>query len=169
MLSLGDDAAEHAVEIRHVEVARQREVLALPIAAPQERMYVRHAATTTGAVTKVTHQQFAVERDRLAASLFDARVSSLFVDLAENLAYGAVAQRPLAEYVFVLDGRVDLDNGKSGALLTAVVLLFHHQVELTQRPALAIFLPVVVHRLTQPDLYHPAFVFDHLTHKNVCL
>ena len=56
---------------------------------------------------------------------------------------------------------MEFDNSHSGAFLTAVVLLLHHQIKLSKAIGIgAVFLFVVFQRAAQPNHDNAAFMFE---------
>ena len=87
----------------------------------------------------------------------------------ENLRDRILALGLLAEHVFLARWRVEVHAGHARTLLTAVVLLLHHQIELVQSVApRAVLLLVVAQRLQQADHRHTTFMLQ-LFHRYMLL
>ena len=135
---------EHFVNVRHVEVAAEAEVLGPPVVAAQERVYVGQPALARGGIAQVPHQQFA--RHRLA----DAR---------EYLGDGILAFSLFAKHVLLARRCGEAHRGHSRTLLASIVLFLHHQVELVEPVGpRTVFLLIVCQRLQQPYHGYAAFV-----------
>ena len=119
-LTLGGQEAEDLLDVGHVEVAAQAEVLRAPVVAAQERVDVAQAALSGRRIAQVAHVQLA------------GRGS---IHLPEDLRDGIRPFGPLAEHVLRPGGRIQVDIGQAGAFLSPVVLLLHQQVQLVQAVA----------------------------------
>ena len=145
-LSLGRQETEHFVDIGHVEVAAQAEVLRAPVVAAQEGMHELQSALARGRVAEVSHVEMAQE----------GAVNGL-----EHLGDRVLAHRPLAEHVLLAHRRVQVDATHARAFLAAVVLLFHQQVELVQGvPFRAVFLFIIRQRFQQADHRHATLMLQ---------
>ena len=145
-LSLGGQEMEDLVDVRHVEITAQAEVLCPPVVASEERMHILHPAFPRGRITQVPH----VQLPRKA-----------FADTLEHLRDGVFPLRTLPEHVFLTHGRFQVDTGHARAFLAAVVLLLHHQVELFQGiPVRAVFPFVVGAWLQQADQRHATLMLQ---------
>ena len=75
--------------------------------------------------------------------------------MLEHLRYRVLALSLLAEHILLAGRGVEVDAGHASALLTTVVLLLHHQIELVQPIApRAVLLLVVAQRLQQANHRH---------------
>ena len=82
-------------------------------------------------------------------------------NFAEDNAYALGHNGTLAEHVFLARMSMEFDNSHSGAFLTAVVLLLHHQIKLSNAIGIgAVFLFVVFQRAAQPNHDNAAFMFE---------
>ena len=165
MLTVGCNAVEDFVDVRHVEIGADAEVLGPPVVSAQKRMDIRKATLPGCGIPEVAHINLTSKR-KVAAGIGSVGqlplrdVLETSVHVGENLLNGARAQCPLAEHVFLAGCGLHLDAGKSRSLLAAVVLLLHHEVELVQaiQPR-SIFLLVVFKRFQQPYHGYTALVF----------
>ena len=159
VLPFGGEVVEYLLDIGHVEIAAQTEVLRPPVVAAEERVYVFQSAFACGGITKMTHVQFAGEGGT-CAWVIGVGGGSLAVDGAEHLGDGVLALRFFAVHVFVAGGLMDVDAGDTGPFLTPVVLLLHHQVEFAEGiMAVAVLHLVECLGLEQANHRHPAFMF----------
>ena len=145
-LPLGGQEAENLVDVGHVEVAAQAEVLRPPVIAAQEGMDKRQAAFAGGRIAQMAHQQLA---------------GHLLGHPGKNLRDGILALRLFAEHVFRARLPLQAHRSDAGPLLPAVVLLLHHQVELVEAilPRAVLFF-VIFQRFQQADHRHTAFVLQ---------
>ena len=60
-LSLGCNLLEHLIDIGHIEVATQTEVLGFPVVAAQERMDVCQSRLSCSGIAEMTHIEFTIE------------------------------------------------------------------------------------------------------------
>ena len=128
-LTLRRQELEHLVDVGHVEIAAQAEVLRPPVVPAQVGMDIGQPALSGGGITEVAHVQL--------------RVSRRFHPL-EDLRDGIRTFRPLPEHIFRAHFRFQVHIGQSGPLLPAVVLLLHHQIEFLQAIAGCPVLPLVI-------------------------
>ena len=105
----------------------------------------------------MTHVDLADERgvclDLLGGGIRQAELLDLAVDGSENLLYGVLAQRPLAEHIFVTGRAVEFHNSDSGAFLAAVMLLFHEQIKFPEAIAPCPVFPLIVFERFE-EAYH---------------
>ena len=129
-LPLCGEELENLVDIGHVKVAAQTQIFGAPVIASQKGVYECQSALAGGAVTQMAHQQLALH---------------LFGDATENLGDGILAFGLFAKHIFGAGLVRQVHAGNTSALLSAVVLFLHHQVQLvkTVGPG-AVFLLVVV-------------------------
>jgi hypothetical protein len=86
-------------------------------------------------------------------------------DLPEQVGNGLIGIAPYAVQERVTRFGVQFDAGNTGAILPAVVLLFHQQVQLIQSIQYGVMLLLVVtERLAEADESQAAFVFDWIAH-----
>ncbi|MFO0874634.1 MAG: hypothetical protein U0575_11785 [Phycisphaerales bacterium] len=167
------EPVEELRRVGHVEVAGQRKVPARGVVAAQEGMARLLGVAAEGAVAQVPEVDLAEERN-----------APLELDLAERveLEVREVAQRPHGVVEEPLDrvplGRpravdegvarwhVELHDGDAGAVLAAVVLLLHQQVEAPQAPRhVVVHAPIMIERPAQPDEREAAFVMEWIGHR----
>ena len=117
-LTLRRQELEHLVDVGHVEIAAQAEVLRPPVVPAQVGMDIGQPALSGGGITEV--------------------------DPLEDLRDGIRTFRPLPEHIFRAHFRFQVHIGQSGPLLPAVVLLLHHQIEFLQAIAGCPVLPLVI-------------------------
>ena len=163
MLSVGHDAAKDFVHIRQVEVAAERQVLGAPVVAAQEGVDIVQPALARGGIAQVAHVEFADEgREGFgAAGGGFRRAGLLLVHLIENLGDGRGASGTFAKHILVAGFGTQSHAGNARALLSAVVLLLHEEIEFVEGILRgAVFLLVVVERLAQAYHGHAAFVFE---------
>ncbi len=164
-LALVGEVFEHFVDVGHVEVAADAEVLGTPVVAAQEGVNVLHAALAGSAVAQVTHIQLAGEGQLVEGLGVDLllfhHLLNLAVCRAEDLSDGVGALGALAEHILVTGLGVELHRRDAGALLSAVVLLLHHQIELAERPfPRTVLLLVIAQWLQQPNQGYAAILMD---------
>ena len=128
-LTLRGQELEDLVDVGHIEIAAQAEVLRPPVVAAQVRVDIGQPALPSGGITEVAHVQL--------------RVSRRFHPL-EDLRDGIRTFRPLPEHIFRAHFRFQVHIGQPGPLLPAVVLLLHHQIEFLQAIAGCPVLPLVI-------------------------
>ena len=145
-LTLRCEEIKYFVNIGHVEVSAQTQVLCSPVISAQERVNKCQSALACGRVAQVSHVEFACH---------------LLCYSRENLCYGILAFCLLAEHIFCSWFLVHAHCGKSSTLLSAVVLFLHHQIELVETigPS-AVFLLEVVKWLQQSYHCHAAFMLQ---------
>ena len=145
-LALGGQEVEHLVDVGHVKVAAKAQVLGAPVVSAKEGVNKRQPALAGSRVAQVAHQQFALH---------------LLGHATEYLGNGILALRLFAEHVLGSGLVVQVHAGYTGALLSAVVLFLHHQVQLvkTVGPG-TVFLLVVIQRLQQANHRHSALMLQ---------
>ena len=117
-LPLSSQKIKDLVDIGHVEVATQAEVLGPPIVTPQEGVNVLQSFFPRGRIAQMPHVELA---------------SKGLVDTFENLRYRILTFRPFTKHIFLAHGSIQIDTCRASAFLTTVMLLLHHQIELIQR------------------------------------
>ena len=136
-LSLRRQELEYLVDVGHVEIATQAEVLRPPVVAAKVRMDIGQPALPGGGIPEVAHVQLRVHRR---------------FDPFEDLRDGIRTFRPLPEHILRSHFRFQVHIGQPGPLLPAVVLLLHHQIEFLQAIAGRPVLPLVIReRFQQSD------------------
>ena len=164
ILPLACEEVEHLTDIGHVEVTAQTEVLCLPVVASQERMHVFQSALARGRISQMSHIHLADVRHRSFRLIFGG-VSYLMIDRLEHLGDGILTLGLLAIHILVPWFLVELDTSQTCTLLTSVMLLLHHQIELLKGIAVsAVFLLVVFEWLAQSDHCNATFVFQLIHH-----
>ena len=147
-LSLPDHLREYLVNVRHVEVAANTEILCPPVVAAQERMNVLQAALACRAVAQVSH----IKRSPLPTSPLG--------EAFEHFCDGIFAHCLLTKHILRANRCIHVNAGNACTLLSAVMLFLHHQIELAKaigRCAILFF--IIVLRLQQPYQCHTAFMF----------
>ena len=165
MLPHGGDAGKYFVDVGQVEVAAKGEVLGTPVVAAQERMYIRESGLSGGGIAQVAHIDFTGKRKVFLSivgigQLLGRQVLEVALHGGKDFGNGSRAQGPFAEHVFLAGIGRQLDAGQPGPFLSAVVLLFHQQIELVEpvHPRAILFL-IIVERLEQAYHRHTAFMF----------
>jgi len=166
VLSYGGNGIEDLRDVREVEVSTDRERLRTPVTTPYHGMHIGQATLARGAVAKVPHEAGACEGEMTlgigyVAEAIGRCMDELGMDGIEDLLYGGGAFGTLTEEVFVTGLALELDDGQACALLPAVVLLLHQEVELVEpiHPR-TILLLVVAEGLTQADHSHATFMLE---------
>ena len=163
-----DEFAVQLVDIRQVEIAGHDEAAGHPVVLARNRMDVFDVVLTEGAVTQMAQKNFAGELHVLFHPFRIVEFVRMTVrdggntigDLLENVFDRSVAIRTDAVDVDIAVFGIELDVGQPGSVLPPVVLFFHQQVHLVESvKSRAVFLPVVIDRLEQPDQGNAAFVF----------
>ena len=127
-LSLRRQELKYLVDVGHVEIAAQTEVLRPPVVAAKVRMDIGQPALSGGGIPEVAHVELRVNRR---------------FDPLEDLRDGIRTFRPLPEHIFRAHFRFQVHIGQPGPLLPAVVLFLHHQIEFLQPVAGCSVLPLV--------------------------
>ena len=165
ILPLVDNTVEYLVDVCHVEVSTQTQVLGPPVVAPQERMHIRQATLACGGIAQMPHIQFSRKRQVALGIINIGQLlccggPEFLLHCTEDFGDGIRAFSTLPEHILRAWHRIQIDTGHACTLLSAVVLFFHHQVELVQpiHPC-TIFLLVVGQWFQQSDHCHPTFMF----------
>ena len=146
-LALLHDFVEDLVDVGHVEVAAQAEVLRPPVVAAQEGVHILQPALARGGVAQVAH--------------IELGPGPLGRHAVEDSGDGVLALGLLAEHVFRADGGLHVDTGNAGTFLPAVVLLLHHEIEFAETVGgRAVFLSVIVGGLQEAHQRHAAFMLE---------
>ena len=170
-LALLSQFLEDFIYVGHVEVAAKTEVLRLPVVAAQEWVHILDATLSGGAVAQMSHVEFACERQfflgKLSISkLLGSQVLEVGVCLAEDFGHGILALRTLTKHILMSRLSAQFDTSHTSTLLSTVVLLLHHQIELVEcvHPG-AVLLLVILQWLEQSDHCYATFMFQwfHLT------
>ena len=170
-LTLLGQLLEDFIYVGHVEVAAKTEVLRLPVVAAQEWVHILDATLSGGAVAQVSHVEFACERQFLlgklsVGKLLGSQVLEVGIRLTENLGHGVLALRTLTKHILMSRLSAQFDTSHTSTLLSTVVLLLHHQIELVKcvHPG-AVLLLVILQWLEQSDHCYATFMFQwfHLT------
>ena len=174
-ISVAVDTREHAsrqhlleylVDISHIEVAADAEVLSLPVVAAQERMDVCESFLSGRGVAQVSHVELSGEGQMVLCELgvgeqFGRESGVLFLYASEYLGDGILAFCALAKHVFCSGHSIELHACHSGTFLSAVVLFLHHQIELVEcEHPRDVLLLIVFERLEQSYHCHAAFMFQ---------
>ena len=86
----------------------------------------------------------------------------------EDLRDSSRSESPLPVEVLRTHRSLKLDAGDTCPILSTIVLLLHHQVELIETIASgAVFLPIILERLPESDEYHSTLVLQ-LLHTCIC-
>jgi hypothetical protein len=133
-----DKPFKEFIDISQVEIPRHDKVFGLPVVASQNRVEQFDPLFAERAVSKVPHEEFTgkfgmifqpvriIQQTRiLLADVIDAAVDGL-----ENICKGCTCIRTRPVYEFMSRGEVEFHAGDAGAVLPAVMLLLHHQVQL---------------------------------------
>lgn len=165
MLPFHCDVPEDILHVCHVEIGTDAKILGPPVVPAQEGMDKRNAAASRGGVPEVTHINLTGKGKTAACQIGVGQIlrgigGQSFMHSVENLADGSGAFGSFAEHKLLAGGGVELDAGESGPLLTSVVLLLHHEIELVEaiHPG-AIFVLKITQGLAQPNHGHATFVF----------
>ena len=143
---MGGEELEDLVDVGHVEVAAEAEVLGAPVVAAQEGMHILQSALACGGIAQMSHQQFA---------------GHLLCYTGENLRDGVLTLGPLAEHILCARLIGQAYRRDAGALLATIVLLLHHQIELVESVCPRAVLPdVVVEWLQQAYHRYAAFMLQ---------
>ena len=167
---------EHFVELAgvgHVEVAHHHQGAGRPVAAAQVRVAAARIEIARSAVAQVADEDFTAEVEvRLnAGRVLDVHralaghFEEVFDLLVEDLGQSVFGDAAAAVHVRLADGHVDLDAANTGAVLTAIVLLFHEEKQLVETPqAGAVTVVIIGQRLAESHSGDPAFVFEEVAH-----
>ena len=173
VLTQFDEFLIEFVDVRQVEVAGYHEAARHPVVLARDGVYVFDVVLAEGAVAQVAEEDFAGELDVLLHPFRIVELVRMTVrdgrnpvgDLLEDVLDRGVAVRTDTVDVDVAVFGIELDVGQPGTVLSPVVLFFHQQVHLVEPVEVrAVFLPVVVDRLEQPDEGNAAFVFYGIAH-----
>ena len=168
MLSPLHNIVHNLVHVGQVEIACQRQVPAPPVIATQKRMQIRHAGTTGRAVSQMPHIHLSDKRPLLFHCLWlpASEIIDSTMHRRKNILYCSRSFRPFPENILLARSGIQLDRRHSCPLLSAIVLLLHQQIELTQSPkGIPVFLPVIIQRLQQPHHGNPTLMLYCVTHK----
>ena len=164
MLSASGDVLEYILDCGEVKVPTHGECLSPPVITPQRRLEVLHARLPGRGVAQMPHVTLPDVGSRLDV---EAVVRLLVGDcLIDGVMYGIEDLRdssrpesPLPVEVLRTHGSLKLDAGDTCTILSTIVLLLHHQVELIETIASgAVFLPIILERLPKPDKYYSTLV-----------
>ena len=153
VLAHGRDAGKYFVNIGQIEVTAKSQVLGPPVVAAQEGVHIGQSRLAGSGIAQMPHVDFAGKRQALLGitgigQLFGSQILEVALHRREDFGNGTRTQSTLAEHVFLAGIGSQLDTGQSGSFLSAVVLLFHKQIELVEpvHPR-AILLLVIIERL----------------------
>ena len=107
-------------------------------------MKVLYALAAGGAVAQVAHVHVAGIGHQLEAHVLLLALFNHLAGLVENLGNGAAAHCTFSEDIFVAHRRVSLEAHNACTVLTAVVLLFHQQIQFVEAVAPGAMLLLVV-------------------------
>ena len=145
-LSLLRQEMEHLVDVGHIEVTTQTEVLGAPVVTAQEGMHVLQPTLACGGIAQMPHIELSGKR---------------LIDVLEHLCDGILTLSTLTEHIFLTSRGVEVYTGHTSTLLTTVVLLLHHQIELVQPIApRAVFMFVIRQGLQQANHRHTTFMLQ---------
>ena len=167
-----DQLIEQLVGVGHVEVAGQDEISAGGVVRAQIGVAVGQVIAGVRPIAKVPQIHLAEEVTTslqfVVAEVFEVLVAQrvdVIHDNVEDALDGVVLVRADAFDVLDPRGHVELDDRDARAVLSAVVLLLHQQVQPAQSPGgVAVPLPVIAQRLPQPQQSQTAVVADRITH-----
>ena len=132
-LALGCEERKNLVDVGHIKVATQTEVLGAPIVTTQEGVHILQTTLTRGGIAQMTHVELTLER---------------LIDMLEHLGNGVLALGLLTEHIFLASRGIEVHTAHASTFLTTVMLFLHHQVELVKSVApRTVFLFVVAQRL----------------------
>ena len=153
--------------IGHVEIPHDHEGARRPVAAAEVGMAGAFIELAAGAVAQVPHEDLAAEikvlLDAIGAVLVQlalaVHLEEGFHLLAENLCQRVGFDPAPPVDVGFSERHIELHTADPGAVLAAVVLLFHEQEELVHPPqAGAVAVVIVCERLAEADGGDAAFV-----------
>ena len=170
-------ALNHALvqfrRVGHVEVAQHHQGARRPVGAAQVGMAGAFVKEAGGAVAEVPHQDFPavvkVVFNVFSVFQVDLTAADFFVKLldlpVEDGGEGVLAGVPGAEQVGLAEGHVQFHAADARAILAAVVLLFHQDEQLVERPeGGAVFILKIRERLKQTNGGYAALVFKKIAH-----
>ena len=145
-LTLIREKMKDLVDVGHIEVATQTEVLGAPVITAQEGMHVLKPTLASGGIAQMPHIELSGKR---------------LIDMLEHLCDGILALSTFTEHILLASRGVEVDTRHASALLSTVVLLLHHQIELVQPIApRAVFLFIIRQGLQQADHRHTTFMLQ---------
>ena len=165
-----DKHVKKFVDVGEVEVAGHHEVSGAPIALAQEGVAVFNLVFPKGAVAQVAQEQLAGEGKVVLQSngvleLFRCEVLETPHDLFEEILDGASIHGSHARDVTLSGVDVEFDVGQTGAVLPAVVLLFHQQVHFVQPvEGRAVLVDVVLKGLLEAQHRNAALMLERVAH-----
>ena len=116
-LALTGKKPENIIDVCHVEVSAKTKILCSPVVSSQEGMHILQSALSRRGITQMTHVELSGKR---------------IVNTPENLCDGILAFCPLTEHIFLAYWSIQVDTSYASSLLSAIMLLLHHQIELIQ-------------------------------------
>ena len=129
-LSLLRELLEHLVDVGHVEVSTKTEIFGTPVVATQERMDEGESTLARSGIAKMSHEEFS---------------RKVIMGARENLRDGILALCLFTKHIFLSWHSFEVDGSDARSLLSSVVLLLHHQIELVQSVvACTIFLLIIL-------------------------
>ncbi len=169
-LALAGELPKDLINVGHVVVATETEVLGFPVVAAQEGMHIFQTALASGGIAQVAHVELTCEGHFLiievgvVATIF-AGLHYLLAGRAHDFGDGIGTLGALAEHVLVAGLCVQFHRRHACAFLSTVVLLLHHEIEFveTVHPG-AIFLLVVAQGLQQANHRHTTILVYILIH-----
>ena len=179
----GNDGMRAAVDQRFVELARIRhrkvsgdhQIARRPNRFARERLTSAQIVISRRAVAQMPHQQFAAEIEIRLHRRRHFRDDDAFFDLRvvvgelprKHFRERGGTQRAIPRHEALSRGNAELHAADSGAVLPAVVLLFHQQKKLIEAvERRAVFVLVKFERLQKPDDGNSAFVLDRIAHRS---
>ena len=178
-LPLGCEMCEHLRNVRHVEVSAQTQVLGLPVVTAQEGVYVLQSATSCGGISQVSHIKLSDEGWAFAGNIVRSgdfcrpvcRVACyLLIDIGKNLCDGILSLCLFAIHVFMSGFPVESHASHSSTFLSAVVLFFHHEIELAEAIFVrAVLFGIEAQRFQQSHHGDATFMFKGFHRGVVCM
>ena len=169
-LTLAGYLVKDLINVGHVEVAAEAEVLGFPVVAAQEGMDILQAALSRCGIAQMSHIEFSrVGKLAHLLTLIQTGVVQhrdiTLVDGVEDFGDGVGALGPLAEHILIAGFRIELHTGHARTLLAAVVLFLHHQIELVEavHPR-AVFFLIIIEWLQQANHRHATVLMYSLFH-----
>ena len=160
-LPLGGEELEDLIDVGHIEVSAEAEVLGPPVVASEEGMDVGEPALSGGGVAEVTHVELSGEVGMEGLGGRGGEFLLVLIDSPEYLGDGILPLGFLAEHVFLTSRGIEVDASHAGSLLPAVVLFLHEEVELVQAVApRAVLLLVIVKWLEEANHRHATFMLQ---------
>ena len=145
-LTLIREKMKDLVDVSHIKIATQTEVLGAPVITTQEGVNILQSTLTCGGIAQMPHIELSGKR---------------LIDMLEHLCDGILALSTFTEHILLASRGVEVDTRHTSALLSTVMLLLHHQIELVQPIApRAVFLFIIRQGLQQADHRHTTLMLQ---------